>query len=170
MASKSKKDQDTAYTNFTIKVDVGNNWTKTVEKVLNSVKGVTSFRMEDDGKCIGNMENVKPTCIEMVMEVAIVMATVITITTTVISKVVTEAITITATAITTILTHIPPMCHHIHLVAIHMLIMMGAALAASCDVVFHARISVLRNYFPSLFVFVYVLLKHLMMVSKECSG
>ncbi|GKA34322.1 heavy metal-associated isoprenylated plant protein 32-like protein [Tanacetum coccineum] len=50
MASKSKKDQDTAYTNFTIKVDVGNNWTKTVEKVLNSVKGVTSFRMEDDGK------------------------------------------------------------------------------------------------------------------------
>nr|GEX94695.1 hypothetical protein [Tanacetum cinerariifolium] len=36
--------------NFTIKVDVGNNWIKTVEKVLNSVKGVTSFRMEDDGK------------------------------------------------------------------------------------------------------------------------
>ncbi|GJW97630.1 heavy metal-associated isoprenylated plant protein 33-like protein [Tanacetum coccineum] len=50
MAPKHKKDQDTAFTNFTIKVDVANNWTKTVEKVVNSVKGVRSFRMDDTGK------------------------------------------------------------------------------------------------------------------------
>nr|XP_043614213.1 uncharacterized protein LOC122586170 [Erigeron canadensis] len=48
MAPK-KKDSDSAFTNFTIKVNVDRSWEKTVEKVLKSVK-VSQFRMENDGR------------------------------------------------------------------------------------------------------------------------
>ncbi|XP_042755938.1 uncharacterized protein LOC128132578 [Lactuca sativa] len=50
MASKkSKSEEYPAFTNFTIKVDVEGSWAKTVKKVLNSVQGVTNFRMENNG-------------------------------------------------------------------------------------------------------------------------
>ncbi|KAL4554725.1 hypothetical protein LXL04_037328 [Taraxacum kok-saghyz] len=80
MTSKSKIEEYPAFTNFTIKVDAEGSWTDTVKKVLNSVegiyvcfhhllfsthnvtnlssidpllflvKGVTNFRMENNGK------------------------------------------------------------------------------------------------------------------------
>ncbi|CAH1434982.1 unnamed protein product [Lactuca virosa] len=89
MASKKSKNEDPAFTNFTIKVDVEGSWTKAVKKVLNSVQGVTNFRMENNGKVnisgyidptlllkcgesrknsrdstLANMENVQATCLK----------------------------------------------------------------------------------------------------------
>ncbi|KAI3769195.1 hypothetical protein L6452_00295 [Arctium lappa] len=50
MASKSKKAEYPAFTNFTIKVEAKpRSWSRTVTRILNSVEGVITFKTEDDG-------------------------------------------------------------------------------------------------------------------------